>query len=186
MPNRAVFARIVSVLSDAGVEEPLLVNDEHLLGIMGAERPGDYCVGAGIKGDVLILVRGNLEMLQAPLSSFSISGNGTKPDFSDFEIIDYGSALRFGEYESSVDAVLYENDPAYRRYLGEHRKQNEQTFGAALRRLRLQRRLTQDDFPDISAKTIARIENDEIKAPAETLRKLAVRLDVLESEIETY
>lgn len=31
-----------------------------------------------------------------------------RPDFSDFEIIDEGNAIRFGEYEAEVDGILKE------------------------------------------------------------------------------
>jgi len=61
------------------------------------------------------------------------------------------------------------------------------SFGGALRRLRLARGLSRDDFPDINAKTIARIERGEVEKPhGETLVKICGVLGVAPEEIETY
>lgn len=70
---------------------------------------GAFCIGGNIQGDALVLLRGNLDTLVVPLSSFKPTGSGVAPDFSDFEIIDYGKALRFGKYEADFDAVLQES-----------------------------------------------------------------------------
>lgn len=61
------------------------------------------------------------------------------------------------------------------------------TFGGALRRLRLQKRLRQGDFPGLTAKEIARIERGEVKKPRpHTLATIAKYLGVSVEEISTY
>jgi transcriptional regulator with XRE-family HTH domain len=63
----------------------------------------------------------------------------------------------------------------------------EKSFGASLRRLRLQKGLNPSDFPGITEKEIGRIDRGEIKRPhARTVGKLAKRLNVKPEEIETY
>jgi len=73
----------------------------------------------------------------------------------------------------------------YRRRLKRQRQQGEKTFGAAMMRLRKQRRLKRNDFPPVSSKEIARIERDEVGKPhARTLGVIAGRLGVRPEEIE--
>jgi hypothetical protein len=69
-----------------------------------------------------------------------------QPDFGALSFADYGLTVTLGAYEASSDGILYEFDAAYRQKLNKERRQNERTFGAALRRLRLQGGLKQGDF----------------------------------------
>jgi hypothetical protein len=135
----------------------------------------------------LLLYRGDLQPVVAPLDSIK-PRLGVEPNFNDFEIIDWGHSLRFGEFEASVDSILYENDADYRRRIRQRRHADEKTFGASLRRLRRQREMRQSDFePDVAAKTIARLENDEVEKPhGQTLQRIADALGVAPEEIETY
>jgi hypothetical protein len=140
-----------------------------------------------LKGKALTLLRGNLEALVAPLSVFQRSGERTEPDFARLGLTDYGRTVALGDYEASADAVLYELDPQYRRRLKKQRRQSERTFGAALMRLRKQRRLKRSDFGPISAKEIARIERNEVAKPhSRTLEAIAARLRVRVEEIADY
>lgn len=68
---------------------------------------GNLVIGGFISesDQTLTLVRADYRAVTVPLSTFKPSGT-TAPDFTRFEIIDYGHGLRFGEYESAVDAVL--------------------------------------------------------------------------------
>ena len=125
-------------------------------------------------------------MVSVPLCIFNTEGP-CKPDFTRFAVDDYGYTLRFGEYAASAHTVLYRVDPAYRRRANQQRIQKERGFGPSLRRLRILRHLSRDDFPDISAKTIARIERGETEKPhGKTLENLAKTLGVAPTEIETY
>jgi hypothetical protein len=135
----------------------------------------------------LLLVRGDLTRLVVPLSAFTSTPAGTTPDFGELAFTDYGQTVRFGEYEASADGILYEFDADYRKRLEKTRLQEEKTFGASLRRLRLQRRLAQTDFAPLSEKTIGRIERNETPKPhGKTLSILARRLGVGAEEIAEY
>lgn len=105
----------------------------------------------------------------------------------DFAPTDYGNTIRLGAYEASADGILYEFDPEYRRRAKQRELHQDESFGAALRRLRLARGLSRDDFPGISGRTIARIERGEVERPREgTLHQIAQRLGVAPEEISTY
>jgi hypothetical protein len=62
----------------------------------------------------VIVVRGSLDTLVVPLVTFEPSPTGLTPDFDRFRIVDNGQTLAFGDYEATVDAILYEHDAAYR------------------------------------------------------------------------
>ena len=122
-----------------------------------------------------------------PLKPSTDSGDATRPDFAQLGFTDYGRTVVLGDYEASADAILYELDPDYRRKLNKQRRLDERSFGASLRRLRLQRRLRRSDFKPISSKTIARIERNEVEKPHhDTLQVLGTRLGVRPDEIESY
>jgi hypothetical protein len=135
----------------------------------------------------LSLVRGDLRQFVVPFSLFESSGDGTKPDFSRLRVTDFGRTIALGDYEAAADAILYETDREYRKKISRSRKENERTFGASLFRLRLQRRLKRKDFAPLAAKTIARIERNEIAKPhGATLEAIAERLGVPPDEIGEY
>ena len=135
----------------------------------------------------LVLYRGSVERLAVPMSWFEPSGTGIRPDFNDVEVIDEGRTLRLGQYEAAVEAVLYEFDPEFRRRERARRLEQDVSFGAALRRLRLQRGLRREDFAPVSAREVARIERGEVGRPhAETICRIAEHLAVAPGEIGTY
>jgi len=133
------------------------------------------------------LVRGDFRPLVLPFSFFAPSGDGTTPDFARVRVTDFGRTVAFGRYEASADAILYETDPEYRKRMKRQRKESEKTFGASLLRLRRQKKLKRSEFTPLSAKTIARIERNEIGKPhGKTLQTIADRLGVPPGEIATY
>jgi hypothetical protein len=105
------------------------------------------------------------------------SGDGTNPDFSKLSVNDYGLTVSLGAYEASTDGILYEFDPAYRQSVNKNRRATDRSFGASVRRQRLQRQLKRSDFPGITSKTIARLERSEVEKPhGKTLLTIAKRL----------
>jgi len=162
---------------------------DQLMTVVSGKDASDRFIGAAVdrQSRTLALVRGNLTTLVVPFSYFTESGDGTRPDFGNPSFADYGLTVALGAYEASSDGILYEFDPAYRQKLNKERRQNERTFGAALRRLRLQRGLKQADFAPLTAKTIARIERSEVEKPhGKTLQTIAQRLGVSADQIESY
>jgi len=128
------------------------------------------------------LMRSSIPVLTSCFKRFASASN------KEFLPPDSGQTVRFGDYEAATDAILYEFDPEYRRQVSIDRQQSERTFGASLRRLRKQRGLRQEDFePDVTAKTIARIEQGQIQRIQKgTLNSIARRLRVNVEEIETF
>lgn len=168
---------------------PVMLPVEQLADVLKQSNRSDFCIGGSVDPDhrMVVLVRGDLDVLSVPMTSFEATADGVKPDFGDFDVIDFGQTLRFGEYHASFDAVLYECDDDYRRRLSRLRRLEDRSFGASLRRLRLQRGLSRSDFPGVSAKALARIERGEVEAPhAATLHKIATRLGVRADELSTF
>lgn len=142
---------------------------------------------ADVESQTLALTRGNMTTITVPFSMFKPSGTGVQPDFSQLSLTDYGHTVRLGDYEASADAILYEADPEYRRKARKTLLAEEKTFGASLRRLRIQKGLARSDFAPLSSKTLARIERNEVEKPhGETLQTIAGRLGVESEEIESY
>jgi Helix-turn-helix domain len=157
--------------------------------VLADERSGELFIGgyADPQSETLTLVRGDLRRLSVPVSIFLPSGTGDKPDPFRLGFTDGGNTVRLGDYEAAADAILYEADADYRSRLLAKRRAEDKTFGACLRRLRLQRGLRQSDFGDVAAKTIARIERGETAAPhGQTLATMATRLQVEPNEITSY
>jgi Helix-turn-helix len=156
---------------------------------MSQEDAADRFIGGAVdpRGETVALVRGDLATIVAPFGCFTPAGDGVVPDFERLSFADYGVTVALGEYEASADAILYEFDSEYRRRLNRRRREEEQGFGPAFRRLRLQRKLKRSDFDGVSEKTIARIERGEIAKPrGRTLETIAERLGVDADQIETY
>jgi hypothetical protein len=156
--------------------------------ITGTEAVNRFIGGAADpESGTLALVRGDGQTVVVAFSLFEETANGVKPDFSDLFFTDYGHTVGLGEYEASADAILYEIDEEYRRKLNKERQKSDRSFGASLRRLRLQKRLNRSDFTPLAAKTIARIERNEIEKPhGKSLEIIAHRLGVPIAQIDTY
>jgi hypothetical protein len=162
---------------------------DELAEVLADERRGDLFIGgyADLETRTLTLVRGDLRRLSVPLSMFPPSGVGDLPDPSRLAFTDGGNTVQLGAYEAAADAILYEADPEYRSRLLAKKREEDRTFGACLRRLRLLRGLRQGDFGDVTAKTLARIERGETAVPhGHTLKVIAARLGVEPNEIPSY
>jgi hypothetical protein len=75
-------------------------------------HPEDFVIGGQIdhEHEAVVLVRGDFSQVVVPFVWFSPTLAGLVPDFEDFEILDTGETLRFGEYETPVSAVLGQHD----------------------------------------------------------------------------
>ncbi|MBC7466420.1 MAG: helix-turn-helix domain-containing protein [Bdellovibrio sp.] len=160
-----------------------------ILEVLSSKKPDHLAVGGSIDIElgILVITRGDLSTLAVPINTFRTSGDGVSPDFSDFSIVDSGQTLKFGEYEASVDSVLYEFDQEYRKSIKAQRSKTDKSFGACLKRLRIQKGLLQSDFCTIDEKAIGRIERGEVNKPHKgTLNKIAKVLGVASEEISSY
>jgi DNA-binding Xre family transcriptional regulator len=184
---KSKLALIFKNLVVAQEETSLSVSE--MIEVLSSDSPEKYIISVELdrKNETLILVRGNFEKLLAPFSVFHKSGDGTEPDFTKLGVTDHGQTIALGDYEASVESLLYEFDPEFRKQLKKERSKSEKTLGACLRRLRLQKGLKQTDFSGIDEKEIGRIERGEVVKPHEsTLAKIASRLGVEPDDILSY
>ncbi|SRR5579872_1318311 len=157
--------------------------------VLKAPDRNDRIIGGTVDkpSETITVWRGDLKPLVIPFNTFKATANGVRPNFDVFSVTDYGSTLKLGEYEAATDAVLYEHDPEFRRRLKHRRFAEEDSLGASIRRLRMQRQLTRQDFPTIDPKTLARIENGQVRKPhPDTLKVIARQLGVRPEELETF
>ncbi len=188
-PTQAVLlqARFAKVWAPGGGLS--FLPKEELIEIIGSEDREGLFIGGVVDHDeqIILLLRGDVTVLEAPFRMFQASGIAA-PDFSKFAIVDYGTAVSFGDYTATADSILYELDPKYRKKAKARRLEQDGSFGGSLKRLRMLRGLSQTDFePAISAKQVARIESGRIKTPREaTVKLLAKKLRVKPGDIATY
>ena len=179
-----IFERVVGAVS----VYRWLSAEEFTTALSGKDAPDRIIGGAAdAQGRTLALVRGNFSTLVVPFEHFKPSGDGTKPDFSKLTFADYGHTVALGDYEASTDGILYEFDPAYRQKLKKERLAEDRSFGASLRRLRVQRGLKRSDFAPLASKTIARLERGNVERPqGKTLEAIEKRLGMNADQIESY
>ncbi len=170
------------------VHPEILLPLNELAAVLAREDRAEFCIGGTVvsQANMVSLVRGDLSTLNVPLSVFGQRGTGPAPDPGRFDVIDHGRTLRFGDYEASFDAVLYELDSDYRRRLNRLRLERDSTLGGSLRRLRKQRGLRLADMGSL-AKTVARIERGRVSRPRKSsLAAIARILDVVPEQIIEY
>lgn len=142
---------------------------------------------ASRRDKTLLLHRGNLASVVIPFSWFRSRRGGPAPDFSDPQVTDFGRTIRLGDYEAASDAILYEFAPDVRRKLKARIIRQDRTFGGSIRRLRLQKGLSREDVPGVTARTLTRIETGRTRKPgAATLQALADSLGVGVGELGSF
>jgi hypothetical protein len=180
---RALFRFLVSEEHDVR-----LLPAHELVEVLTSPARQDLLIGLAIDRDdsSLVLYRGTLDSFVVPVSFFG-AGAASALEGGDFEVIDHGHGVRFGQREASTNAILYAFDTDFRRRRKAQLVERDPSFGGALRRLRLLRGLSRSDFGGISAKEIARIERGEVRRPhARTLSLIARRLGVAPDDIGSY
>jgi hypothetical protein len=180
---RAFFPRLFTSA------ELTLLELAQLTDLLGSADRGDRFIGGVVSSEdgAVVLYRGDFTPLVVPMDWFTPTANGARPDFGDFEVVDYGSAVRLGPYEASASSILFEFDPKFRRARNQQRRAEDRTFGGSLRRLRLVRGLRQSDFKPLTEEQIRRLESGRTRKPRrQTLAILARRLDVAAERIGEY
>lgn len=90
-----------------------------------------------------------------------------------------GTALSSVGKSIPVVNLLMEEDAVFRREFRRRTWAQQRDLASRIRHLRKLRRARREDFPGLTAKTIARIERGEIKMPQrETLRLIAIHLGI--------
>ncbi len=87
-----------------------MISEDELKEVLAHKNPAKFFIGVSVNSETneLVFLTGDNRQIVAPFSLFKTSGDGTKPDFSDVAIIDYGQGVRLGVYEASVEAILDE------------------------------------------------------------------------------
>ncbi|NOY91712.1 MAG: helix-turn-helix transcriptional regulator [Deltaproteobacteria bacterium] len=191
MKKVSVARRVLLDTLFAVVVEPTVIEmlaSHELREVLVADNRQDLFVAARAvpEDDALVLFRGDLSSLIVPLSSFKGTSGGCKPNPKKVSVADYGQTICLGEYEIAADALLYEFDPEARRRAKRREIKTDDSIGAGIRRLRLQKRLSRGDFGSLSAKTIARIERGETDPRKSTLTTIAKTLGVDAAELATF
>ena len=156
---------------------------------VSAANAADLIIGGVVdrEAGVVRLLKGDLDSLVVPLSTFKTTARGPRPDLDAMTFTDCGQTVKLGEYETAADSILYERDREYRKRAKARLRDADGSFGGCLRRLRLQKGVGRGDFPGISAKEIARIERGEITKPhPATVSTIARKLRVEPTEILEY
>jgi hypothetical protein len=93
-------------------ENVSLLKTDELIEVLASPRRANLFLGGAVvpSAKTVLLLRGNLEPLPVPFALFKPRPTGPNPDFSDFEIIDWGQTVRLGKYEAAGEAILYELD----------------------------------------------------------------------------
>lgn len=185
--TRAAYDAVFDQVVDPGFVK--LLPETELREVLSAMHRHDLFVGGVYLDDAesLLLYRGTLEPVLVPISWFQSRPMGPIPDPTHLAIEDHGQTIRLGEYEASADAILYEHDPEYRKRAKKRLRRQDPSLGGSIRRLRLQKELTQSDFPEIPPRTIGRIERGEVENPRQdTLDRIASRLGVAVEELDSF
>lgn len=181
---QTLFADVIRPEPSSNFLEP-----EDLVAALTAPHASELAIAVSYDEDTesICILRGSLETLVIPSGALCTYGEGPKADLSQLQVEDCGQTLKAGDYEASMDALLYEFDGEYRRRLKKKRREEEQSLGASLRRARLQKGLRQSDFIDVSMKEVARIESGEVSKPrSATLKKIAEIIGVGVDELGDF
>jgi Helix-turn-helix domain len=185
--EREVLSLVFRVVVSPG-EGMRLLPMEELKDVLAAPERGDLVIGgfASPCDEIVVLYRGTLEPVVVPFAWFE-RRPGARPRFDALAVTDFGQTVAFGDHEVATDLILYAHDPEYRRRAKQRELQHDASFGASLRRLRLEHGLRRGDFAGVSEKEVARIERGEIETPhRRTLETIAARLGVAVEELGTY
>ncbi len=178
------FRTVVPMHKDVRVLPP-----DELAAVLASPRRDELFIGGIVdrRARTVVLYRGTLKPLVIPFAWFRSRPGGPHPAFNALAVTDHGQTVALGAYEASADAILYEFDAVARARMRKNRIRDDRSLGGSIRRLRLQKGVRQSDFPGVTAKTIARIERNEILQPrSRTLAAIAKRLGVTAEELKEW
>ena len=100
-----------------------------------------------------------------------------------WRIADGGRVVEIGSSKLPAHDILCQGDVEFRRELRRRRWAADESLGGRVRVLRKKLGLRREDFPGIDAKTVARIERNEIRRPQrETLRLISQTLGLSDEQ----
>lgn len=71
--------------------------------VLTCDHPGSYVIGGNLDLDKqeIVFILGDMIPVTVPFSFFEPNAK-CSPDFEQFEIVDHGTAVKFGDYECST------------------------------------------------------------------------------------
>lgn len=169
-------------------ENHVLIPTNELVEVLKTSHPEDYCIAINVNSDAKLVtfIRGDMDTITLPFKTIKEWSKKEKVKFDEPLIDDYGQTVYLGDFDMAFDAILYEYDKNYRKRLLKKRREEDKSFGACFRRLRLQKGMSQEDFQEvISARQLGRIES-EGETKEVTKEKLSQVVGVPIDEILTY
>ncbi len=170
--SRAYFSNVLAPTDGLSVIEPAALAEV----LASPHRSDLFIAGAYVpETSAILLYRGNLDVLVIPVTWFTNAASTASITPDAIEVVDSGQTIRLGEFEASANAILYKFDAEYRRAAKKKAVAEDRSLGASIRRLRLQKGLTREDFPGVTPKTIARIERGEVERPRDATLEIIAR-----------
>jgi hypothetical protein len=125
----------------------------------------------------ITIFRADLSAMCIPAHWFEQSGDNHSVDINNLKIEEDGAVIKIGPRRWQSHQIISAFDVNFRRNMRRLELTQNDSLGGLIRRTRKDRRLGRGEFPGIDAKTIARIERNEIMRPQrETLRLIAQTL----------
>jgi len=63
-------------------------------------------IGGVVKFNTIIFMTADFSVINVPKTFFSVSGDGTRPNFSRMKITDFGHTVSFGKYEAASSHII--------------------------------------------------------------------------------
>lgn len=141
--------------------------------LVGAEQR--YIASALIEGDKLVVWSCEPKRYEVRASQIPALSRMSASELANFELSESGSALHWdaGDVDLNLDGILYYVDPKVRREQDKASREEATKYAGAIRALREERGLTQDDIAGLTERQVRRVEQGESTPRSETLRKLA-------------
>jgi hypothetical protein len=156
-PVRVIFDAVIT-----GTEYGLL-GESDLVKVLRAPDAADRAIGAAYSATtgLLALVSGDGQQLVVP--STAIGPEQGAPDLVAVKVCDDGRVITFGQrYRLPFDQFRRDHDPEYRAMVRHEELADDQTFGARLRRARVDAGLGQGKIGGLTARSIRRIEAGDV------------------------
>jgi hypothetical protein len=138
---------------------------------------------------LLAFFTGDRQRLAVPVEAIPKRPVMGTPDFAAMALTNGGHTVTFGaDYEVAFDGLRYAHDPDYQKVVRQRTRDQDQSFGACLRRARFHCRLGQEDL-GVGVRTIRRIESGMIEKAgirAGTQKKIEKALGLTFEKVKTY
>jgi DNA-binding transcriptional regulator YiaG len=157
---------------------PIIENRDVLERIVWAWEIGsatDIIADAFISNNELVIRSCSFELFRVPVKSIKALKGLKSKDYNNFEIDEDGSYVYWKSVDKHIDldVIKAAADPSYSKKLKTEGLKKSKQFGNALKLLRKEVGLNQNDFQGISSKTIARYENGEASPTHKSLELIA-------------